>query len=139
VVEGFRLTLPAGWERRPDPTISLLARPAGAPPPLFPKFYLAILKIPARGTMADSVRLSKKVYAAVWNIEDEKAVTVNGAQANRLILGENLGVARNRQVKYFIALGGKVLIASGQTDPDDLDRYLPLYEAMIRTITPTSP
>lgn len=131
----FKLILPKGWERRPNPIITLTAKPVGTKA-VNPAFRLAILKLPEKYAWKDSVAASKEKWAEakVWKIESEKATKLNGRHAHRMILTENLVVASGKQIKYFIDAGGHVFIVTGSADPNEFDRLLPLFEAMIRSL-----
>ena len=136
-LKNFKIKLPKGWERKQDLLVALHALPSEAK--LYPNLKVAIVNLPKQATMMDSVTQSKMTYAKYWTIEEERAVNVNGASAYRMVLVQDIGLTKSKQAKYFIAAGEKVLIVTGQSEPEEFDRHLPVFEAMVQSMEILTP
>jgi hypothetical protein len=127
---------PKDWQRKDDPIVAFHAAPSGTK--LFPNVKVAIVKLPPSFTMMDSVNASKKAYASIWKIESEESTKLGGWQAQRLVLTQEMGLVKSKQLKYFIAAENQVLIFTGQTTHETFDVNLPLFEAVARTLAPAN-
>lgn len=136
-LKDFKIRLPQGWERKQDLIVALHALPSGDQ--LYPNLKVAVVNLPKQATMMDSVTQSKKAYAKIWAIEEEKTVKINGASAHRMLLVQDIGLTKSRQIKYFIAAGDKALIVTGQSEPEEFDKHLPVFEAMVQSLEILTP
>jgi hypothetical protein len=133
---GFTIRLPDGWVRKQDAIVALHALPSGAR--LYPNLKVAVVNLPKGATARDVAAKSKEVYANAWSVEDEGAAAVGGAPAYRMVLVQDV-VTKSKQVKYFVAAGDKALVVSGQSEPDEFDRHLAVFEAMVQSLEVRTP
>ncbi len=130
--KAFKLKLPKGWIVKPDTVVAIHAQATDAE--LFPNIKLAILKPPAGTTVAAVVNASKGSYLKNGTVEEVTEIALQGRQVHRMLMTQNLSGNLNRQLKYFIPAGQRVLIFSGQGTPEAFESDLPLFEAVIRSL-----
>lgn len=127
-----RITLPKGWILKPDPTVGMHAVPQGVD--LYPNFKMSALRPPTGADIEKVVEESKKAYAKTWRVEDEAACVLGAQPAHRMVLQQGLAGSESKQLKYFVAAEPRVLIITGQSEPEDFDEYLPLFEAISQSL-----
>jgi hypothetical protein len=130
--KAFKLKLPKGWVIKPDTVVALHARATDAG--LFPNIKVAILKPPAGATVATVVKASMASYLKNGTVEEETEITLQGRQVHRMLMTQNLPGNVNRQLKYFIPAGPRILIFSGQATPEAFETSLPIFEAVIGSL-----
>ncbi len=130
--KAFKLKLPKSWIVKPENVVALHARATDTE--LFPNIKVAILKPPAGTTVAAVVNASKDSYLKNGTVEEVKEVTLVGLPVHRMLMTQNLPGNLNRQLKYFIPAGSRILIFTGQGTPETFETHLPLFEAVIRSL-----
>lgn len=128
----FTLRLPKDWFVKPDPVVALHAKATEAE--LFPNIKVAILKLPDGKTITDVVQASRDSYLKNGTVEEMKEIALKGRQVQRMLMTQNLPGNPNRQLKYFVPAGPRVVIFSGQATSDSFETHLPLFEAVIRSL-----
>jgi hypothetical protein len=128
----FKLRLPKGWIVKPDAVAALHARATETE--LFPNIKVAILRLPDGKTITDAVNASKESYLKSGTVEEVSEITLRGQPVHRMVMTQNLPDNLNRQLKYFVPAGPRVVIFSGQAKSAEFETHLPLFEAVIRTL-----
>jgi len=80
------------------------------------------------------VKASKDSYLKNGTVEEVTESTLQGRTVHWMLMTQNLSGNVNRQLKYFISAGQRVLIFSGQCTPEAFETHLPLFEAVIRSL-----
>lgn len=130
----YTIKTPGGWQRKEDPIVALHVLPPDAK--LLPNLKAAVVRLPPPFTMMDSVTQSKKAYASIWSIESESNVKVGSLDAVRLVLTQDLGVVKSKQLKYFIAGDQQVIIVTAQSTAETFQSHMPLFEAIAQSMKP---
>jgi len=128
----FKLRLPKGWIVKPDAVAALHARATETE--LFPNIKVAILRLPDGKTITDAVNASKESYLKSGTVEEVSEITLRGQPVHRMVMTQNLPDNLNRQLKYFVPAGPRVVIFSGQAKSAEFETHLPLFESVIRTL-----
>ena len=128
----FKLKLPKGWIIKPEALVALHAKATDAE--LFPNIKVAVLKPPAGATVAMVVNASMESYLKNGTVEEVTEIKLQGQPVHRMLMTQNLPGNLNRQLKYFIQTGPRVLVFTGQGTPETFETHLPLFEAVIRSL-----
>lgn len=133
--KAFKLKIPKGWIIKFDAVVALHTRATHLTP--FPNIKVAILKPPADATMSTVVNASKESYLKSGTVEELTETTLQGRPVHRLLMTQNLPGNVNRQLKYFIPAGERILIFSGQDKAESFESAMPLFEEVIRSLEVT--
>ncbi|MFN7766852.1 MAG: hypothetical protein ACK5UC_06575 [Planctomycetaceae bacterium] len=128
----FKLRLPKDWFVQPDPVVPLHVRASQTE--LFPNMKVATLKLPDGKSITDVVKASQESYLKSGTVEEVTELALQGRQVHRMVMTQNLPGNPNRQLKYFVPAGPRVVIFSGQSTSEEFENHLPLFESVVRSL-----
>jgi hypothetical protein len=128
----FKVRLPKDWFVQTDPVVPLHVRASQTE--LFPNIKVATLKLPDGKSITDVVKASQESYLKSGTVEEVTEIALQGRQVHRMVMTQNLPGNPNRQLKYFVPAGPRVVIFSGQSTSEEFENHLPLFESVVRSL-----